>query len=50
MSYFIKIGASRLKQCPNKIKIKMGALKYIIGFVKTCNLKCYIWSLEMKQV
>jgi hypothetical protein len=29
MSYFIKIGASRLKQCPNP-KNKMEALKYTI--------------------
>jgi hypothetical protein len=38
MSYFIKIGASKLKQSPNFIKT-MRALKYTIGFVKTCNLK-----------
>ena len=37
MSYFIKVDASRLKQCPNPKK--MEALKYTINFVKTCNLK-----------
>jgi hypothetical protein len=34
--YFIKIGVSRLKQCPNQ-KQKLKALKYTIDFVKTCN-------------
>jgi hypothetical protein len=38
MSYFIKVDASRLKQCP-KPKKKMEALKYTIDFVKTCNLE-----------
>jgi len=38
MSYFIKVGGNRLKQCPNLYK-KMEALKYTINFVKTCNLK-----------
>jgi hypothetical protein len=32
MSCFIKVNASRLKQC-------LRALKYTIDFVKTCNLK-----------
>jgi hypothetical protein len=34
MSYFIKVGAIRLKQCSNK-KIIMWALKYTKSFVKT---------------
>jgi CO dehydrogenase/acetyl-CoA synthase gamma subunit (corrinoid Fe-S protein) len=34
----MKVGASRLKQCPNQ-KNKMEALKYTIDFVKTCNLE-----------
>ncbi len=38
MSYFIKVGASRLNQCPNQ-KNKMEALKCTIDFVKTCNLE-----------
>jgi hypothetical protein len=38
MSYFIKVDASRLKQCP-KPKKKMEGLNYTIDFVKTCNLK-----------
>jgi len=38
MSYFKKVGASRLKQCLNQKK-KMEALKYSVDFVKTCNLK-----------
>jgi hypothetical protein len=38
MSYFIKVGASKLKQCLNQ-KYKIGSLKYIIDFVKTCNLE-----------
>jgi hypothetical protein len=47
MSYFIKVGATRLKQCLNQ-KNKMEALKYSMDFVKTCNLEIYIWFLEMK--
>ncbi len=35
---WMKVGASRLKQCSNFF-LKMWALKYTIGFVKTCNLK-----------
>jgi hypothetical protein len=38
MSYFIKVGESRLKQCPNQ-KNKMVALKYTIDFVKKYNLQ-----------
>jgi hypothetical protein len=37
MFYFIKVGESRLKQCPNQKK--MVALNYTIDLVKTCNLK-----------
>jgi hypothetical protein len=36
MSYLIKVGASRLKQCLNFFK--MGALKYTMGFMKTSYL------------
>jgi hypothetical protein len=38
MSYFIKVSASRLKQCPNNNFFKNGSLK-IYHFLKTCNLK-----------
>jgi len=37
MWYFIKVGASRLKQCPI-FYYKNGSLN-TIGFVKTCNFK-----------
>jgi hypothetical protein len=32
----MKVGESRLKQCPNQ-KINMVVLKYTIDLVKTCN-------------
>ncbi len=45
----MKVGASRLKQCPSKKKNQMGALKYTIGFVKTCNLEmlCLIFGIKV---
>jgi len=46
MSYFIKVDANRLKQCPNQKQ--MEALKYTIDFVKTCYLDCHVWFLEIK--
>jgi hypothetical protein len=36
MSYFIKMGANRLKQCLNQKKMR--ALKYTMGFMKISNL------------
>jgi hypothetical protein len=49
MSYLMKVGASKLKQCSNQ-KIKMWALKYTISFVKTCNLKmlCLVFENEIR--
>jgi hypothetical protein len=38
MSYLIKVGACRLKQCPNQNRIK-GRLKVYHRFCETCNLK-----------
>jgi hypothetical protein len=37
MFYFIKVGESRLKQCPNQKK--RGNLKVYHSFVKKCNLE-----------
>jgi hypothetical protein len=47
MSYFIKVDASRLKQCPNLKNEKMGALKYTIGSVKFRKIVIFGF-LEMK--
>jgi hypothetical protein len=49
MLFFLKVGASRLKQCLNE-KLLLKSLKIYLDFVKTYNLKKNITYLKIKYI